>query len=142
MLLKNNANNLNAIKLQFNNKSKNAINHNNIAVKSSTGNSKNNASATSHKALQFRKLSAGAGGGSASIFLPKTTQSKFNLNMDLVSQNASLIASAANSNNNSALINNFMISKSNANSNFNYIQTINDTESTISNSKIPYSNTH
>ena len=124
MLLKNNANNLNAIKLQYNNKSKNA---NNIAVKSSTGSSKNNASATSHKALQFRKLSAGAGGGSASIILPKTTQSKFNLNMDLVTQNASLIASAANSNNNSALINNFMISKSNANNNFNYIQTINDT---------------
>ena len=141
MLLKNNANNLNAIKLQYNNTSK-SKNANNIAVKSSTGSSKNNSSATSHKALQFRKLSAGAGGGSASIILPKTTQSKFNLNMDLVSQNASLIASAANSNNNSALINNFMINNSNANNNFNYIQTINDTESTISNSKIPYSNTH
>ena len=121
MLLRNNANNLNAIKLQYNNKPKNVINHNNIPVKSSPGNSKNNASATSHKALQFWKLSAGAGGGSASIILPKSTQSKFNLNMDLVSQNASLIASAANSNNNSALINNFMISKSNANNNFNYI---------------------
>lgn len=138
-MLKNNANNLNAIKLQYNNKSKNAINDNNIAV---TFSSKNNSSATSHKALQFRKLSAGAGGGSASIILPKTTQSKFNLNMDLVSQNASLIASVANSNNNSALINNFMINNSIANNNFNYIQTINDTESTISNSKIPYSNTH
>lgn len=53
MLLRNNANNLNAIKLQYNNKPKNVINHNNIPVKSSPVNSKNNASATSHKALQF-----------------------------------------------------------------------------------------
>ena len=80
MSLRNNPNSLNAVKLSHHNKMKN-VESNILSIKSS--NAKVNVSSTSsHKAIQFRKFSAGQTGGSASIILPKTAQSKFNLNID------------------------------------------------------------
>lgn len=101
--------NSNAVKLLHHNKIKN-VESNLLSIKSNNAKVDHTASSvSSHKALQFRKFSAGVAGGSASIILPKTAQSKFNLNIDQIQQqNASLIASASYSNNSSALVNNFI----------------------------------
>lgn len=84
MSLRNNntTNNLNSVKLLHQNKMKNVESHV-LSIKSNNAKVDHSASSvSSHKALQFRKFSAGVAGGSASIILPKTAQSKFNINID------------------------------------------------------------